>query len=233
MAEAQFVTTTGNRALDEELTRLRRRIAQLETSLTTGAQGDYVTRAEFASFLGTLRPSRLNVSTDDDADIPIPTHDLLFAAADGFTVTEDAEGANVGNTVCQEVITARESDTLGAFTTLDERLEAIEALGGSVADYASYSTTTVNATASAAGIDVLYCTNASAVTVNLPTAAGLDAHIFVIKRGSAVSAVTVDPNGSETIDGASTKSLNSQYAVLAVISDGTNWLTLWTFGTVA
>jgi hypothetical protein len=46
------------------------------------------------------------------------------------------------------------------------------------------------------------------------------------KIDSSTLAVTVDYNGSETGDGASTFTLGTQYDTLSVVSDGTNWVIL-------
>jgi hypothetical protein len=43
-----------------------------------------------------------------------------------------------------------------------------------------------------------------------------------VKRTSAANNVIVDANASETIDGALTKTLSTQYALLALASDGAN-----------
>lgn len=66
-----------------------------------------------------------------------------------------------------------------------------------------------------------------AFTVSLPGAgaANLTGHIYIIKRMNAGgNNVTIDPNGAETIDGAATFDLATQYASIMIISDGSNWL---------
>jgi hypothetical protein len=66
-----------------------------------------------------------------------------------------------------------------------------------------------------------------AFTVNLPTASGIPGRLYTIKKiDSSANAITVDGNGSETIDGATTKSLAAQWDWITVQSDGTNWKTL-------
>lgn len=65
------------------------------------------------------------------------------------------------------------------------------------------------------------CT-ANTFTVNLPAATTISGKVYVIKNiGSGV--ITVDANGSETIDGSLTKTLN-QNDVIQVTSNGTNWI---------
>jgi len=73
----------------------------------------------------------------------------------------------------------------------------------------------------------VFITNTVAVTVNLPTAVGNAGQRFLVKKLSAVGAprdITVDPFGSQTIDGATTHLLNVHYEYVIVESDGTNWM---------
>jgi hypothetical protein len=59
-------------------------------------------------------------------------------------------------------------------------------------------------------------------TLNLPTAATPYGQVYVIKN-SGTGTVTVDPNGSQTIDGATTFTMNVQNGSITIIGDGTNW----------
>jgi hypothetical protein len=62
-------------------------------------------------------------------------------------------------------------------------------------------------------------------TLTLPPAATVSGLLLFIKRTDAAShLVTVQGNGSETIDGSNTNtSLSSQYAVLRLVSNGVGW----------
>jgi hypothetical protein len=63
-----------------------------------------------------------------------------------------------------------------------------------------------------------------AFTVTLPTAVGRTGKGFVVKRlNSGANNVTVGTTSSQTIDGATTRVLTSQYELVGVISDGSNW----------
>lgn len=74
----------------------------------------------------------------------------------------------------------------------------------------------------------------AAFTVTLPSAIPNLGKVFRIKRlNAAANAVTVDTTSAQTIDGAASKALNTQFAALSVVSDGANWHILSTFGTVA
>jgi hypothetical protein len=48
--------------------------------------------------------------------------------------------------------------------------------------------------------------------------------VLTIKKiDASVNAVTIDGNASETIDGATTKALSSQYASYEIACDGSAW----------
>lgn len=70
----------------------------------------------------------------------------------------------------------------------------------------------------------------AARTINLPAAATAGAgKLYVIKDedGTAgANAITVDGSGAETIDGALTKLINTNYGAMWLYSTGTNWLTV-------
>ncbi|MFN5425576.1 MAG: hypothetical protein ACK5A2_09385 [Bacteroidota bacterium] len=59
-------------------------------------------------------------------------------------------------------------------------------------------------------------------TLNLPTAATPYGQVYVIKN-SGTGTITVDPNGSQTIDGATTFTMNVQNGSITIIGDGSNW----------
>ncbi len=63
------------------------------------------------------------------------------------------------------------------------------------------------------------------VTITLPSPVGNGP--FTIKNIHASLTATVATIGSETIDGASTIALSTQYDAITVVSDGTNWHVVW------
>lgn len=80
-------------------------------------------------------------------------------------------------------------------------------------------------TATAFDCVILVDASAAAVTISLPTASGNAGLTYVIKKiDSSGNNVTIDPNGTETIDGATTVTLSSQYSYRMIVSDGTNWV---------
>ncbi len=65
------------------------------------------------------------------------------------------------------------------------------------------------------------------ITVTFLPASMIKGVLYIVKKIDASgNAITLDGNGSETIDGASTASLASQYDVLRVVSDGSNLFTV-------
>jgi len=81
-----------------------------------------------------------------------------------------------------------------------------------------------------AGIDTYFCTNAADtgdITITLPSAAGLTGREFTfIKTDSTTNNIIIDGDGSETLNGYSSITLDCQYARIKIVSDGSNWQVL-------
>jgi hypothetical protein len=78
--------------------------------------------------------------------------------------------------------------------------------------------------------DVLtVATAGGAVTVTLPLVAGTRGKLYYVKKTDAsANNLTLDGNGSETIDGAATVAWNTQWLTKVVVSTGAEWLTVST-----
>ncbi len=74
----------------------------------------------------------------------------------------------------------------------------------------------------------LVTTSSSAVSANLPAASSayLGRVVTIFKADSGGGAVTIDGNASETINGATTVALSSQYHYRTIVCDGSNWLVI-------
>lgn len=71
---------------------------------------------------------------------------------------------------------------------------------------------------------ILADATAGAITVNLPTAAMNRDRVLICKKTDAgANAVTIDPSGSETIDGAATLAITTQYQSYTIQCDGMAW----------
>lgn len=84
------------------------------------------------------------------------------------------------------------------------------------------STTQTGAYTASVNETVLCDASGAAFTVTLPPVDD-STHVTVKKTDSSANAVTVDSPNSETIDGASSVSLASQYDTVTITSDGTNY----------
>jgi lysophospholipase L1-like esterase len=75
------------------------------------------------------------------------------------------------------------------------------------------------------GDSVILCNASSGpVTVTLPTAAGIPGRSFQVKKtDSSANVCTVVTSSGQTIDGATTVSLTSQYSSMKMASDNANW----------
>lgn len=86
---------------------------------------------------------------------------------------------------------------------------------------------TQNTTYSAVSSDdvILITATSAGWTLSLPAASGVTGRIWTFKRtdSNPGNAITIDPNSSETIDGATTVVITTQYAALSIVSDGSNW----------
>ena len=77
----------------------------------------------------------------------------------------------------------------------------------------------------AATDDIILATTASAWTLTLPAAASYARKTFTVKKMDNTPSIslTIDGNASETIDGATTTTINTQYEVVKLYCDGSNW----------
>ena len=67
--------------------------------------------------------------------------------------------------------------------------------------------------------DIIQCNGT--FTVSLPTASGISGRIYHIKN-VGTGTITIDPDGTETIDGELTQTLNA-WESISIYSGGTNW----------
>ena len=74
---------------------------------------------------------------------------------------------------------------------------------------------------------ILVDSTTAAFTLMLPSAVGrLGKHYKIKKIATPLNTVTIDPNGTETIDGFTTWALRWDEEYIEIVSDGTNWKTL-------
>ena len=84
-------------------------------------------------------------------------------------------------------------------------------------------TYTSSQTLTSANDVVLVDASSGVVTITLPAASETGRQFEIKKIDSSANAVTIDPNGSELLDGATTAVINNQYESLTIVSDGSAW----------
>ena len=106
---------------------------------------------------------------------------------------------------------------------LVDTTQAAKVRWGNPSGLAATVTKTANYTATADDHTIRVDTTSGNVTISLPAAASSVGRIFYIKKVAAANTVTIDPSGSETIDGSSTATLSSNYEHTVVQSNGSSW----------
>lgn len=85
-------------------------------------------------------------------------------------------------------------------------------------------TKTTNYTATSSDFVILVDSSGGNWTLTLPPAASnLGKYYYIKKTTSDFSTITIDGNASETIDGGTTTTLNTQYEALEIVCNGSNW----------
>lgn len=133
-------------------------------------------------------------------DAELAAHEADTTSIHGITDTANIALKNASNTYTGEQIFSRAIrvpiTSVNANTTLDNTHETVlvDASGG-------------------------------ARTMTLPAAAGCTGRRYNVKKvDSSANGVIIDPNGAETIDGATTKTIAVQYDSLTIESDGAGWV---------
>jgi hypothetical protein len=107
-------------------------------------------------------------------------------------------------------------------TTTDNGVDELQVNGSIQGTGFNQAYTARTTTYTAANTDYFIDCTTGTFTVNLFTAVGNTGRILIIKN-SGTGTITVDPNGSQTIDGATTQTLSTQWSRVHIISDGANW----------
>jgi hypothetical protein len=107
-------------------------------------------------------------------------------------------------------------------TTTDNGVDELQVNGSIQGTGFNQAYTARTTTYTAATTDYFIDCTSGTFTVNLFTAVGNTGRILIIKN-SGTGTITVDPNGSQTIDGATTQTLSTQWSRVHIISDGANW----------
>ena len=173
--------------------------------------------------------------------------------ASGGTIYAVADATNATNSVGLELIWNTTSSRILSFSRAASTYQPLQIVGSSIAlnisasdvltiaaagatvtgllttNALSANIRTITATASVAATDytILCDATSGAITVNLPAAASSSGRVLNVKKIDATAnTVTIDGNASETIDGATTKAISTQWSSFTIKCYGSAWFIL-------
>lgn len=156
----------------------------------------------------TSRSVRLIIDTSGNVKIPADSAKLSFGAGDDVRQYYDGT-----NWIFEPKVVGSGLLNVQGGVKFDEKIYT--------------NVTTVTSTSHTAGdehtILVDDDTAGSAVTVTLPAVSGNSGLQYHIKKLGSTANVIIDGNASETIDGATTHTLTTQYENIKIVCDGSNW----------
>lgn len=207
------VTTaaSGNLAATELNTALAELQTDIDTRALDSALTDHISDASGAHAASAISFSATGsiAATDIQAAIAEVSGDI-----DGHI--SDASGAHAASAISATATSPlTETDVQG-------QLDEIAGLlgGGNLA----VTSKTANYTVTTSDAIILCDSSGGAFTLTLPAASGNTGKVFQIKKtDSSFLAVTIDGDGSETIDGATTTTVNTEGETLRIVCDGSNW----------
>ena len=188
--------------------------AALTGDVTAAADGNattisdnVVTNAKLADVATATFKGRTTAGTGDPEDL---------------TATQATALLNTFTSALKGLVPASSGGTAN-FLRADGTFAAPPSAGGYTVDSrtASYTET---ATSGEKLVKLTQGGGASPLTVTLPTAVGNTATLHFKLMDAPGAGVTLDGNGSQTIDGALTKALTTQYQSVTIFSDNANWL---------
>lgn len=114
--------------------------------------------------------------------------------------------------------------TAGSVTDFEWQRQAKAALDPIIAGKKNVKTVTAAYTARRGDDVIRGDATGAAFSITLPPANQYSGMQFIIKKiDASANAVTIDGNGAETIDGALTVALSTQYESRTLVSNGTGW----------
>lgn len=134
-----------------------------------------------------------------DDDVEVPNHGLIvgdfyFVSASSSTLTATKPTNNFHN----PIVKVLDSDTINVFQMLPVNLDLSDV---SPAHYTNTTTKTANYTATLSDDVILVNASSGIITITLPVAStATNKDLWIMKKEASINAVTVEGNGSETIN---------------------------------
>jgi hypothetical protein len=200
----------GRNTLELDASRLRTLMGGVGTGGSI-SNASYVGRREGAH-IGLFR--ELNDAGAEVIECRFIDHDGGVVASFGMTLdVTNTKWLALGYAGCGQLILAASTEATGSA----EQPRSV---------YLRHAITSITADYSATENDAVILADATSggITITLPVAVGMAGKALTVKKLDATAnTVTVDGAASETIDGAATHVLSSQYDVVRIVCDGTGW----------
>lgn len=169
------------------------------------------------NFVFTGNGNDLSISTNSADSIRLNVPNASTTARGVVTTAAQTFG---GNKTFQDSVAAASAMVVGSTGSANSTMQ--------VAGSMSMAIRTVSSSTTISGTDntVLVNTSGSAVTITLPSAAGISGRIYTIKKignGGIDNALTISPAGGATIDGGSSYVIYNDYTFVTLQTDGTAW----------
>jgi hypothetical protein len=195
----------------------------------TDANGDTISPAGGWRILSNSTATKtINLGTAPDSGVVWTITDTVGDAGSNNITINATGGQTIGGSASLTISTNNGRVSLksngSGWTVLSNSVDANTGGGGTPSGFNVQAQKTSAYTASASDLVLVNLATAGAdVTVTLP-AASADAEVVIKIAGAANGyVVTVDGNGSETIDGSTTRTMDSDNEIMHVVSDGSNW----------
>lgn len=207
-------------------------VARQETGTLFVANGtNWVLHSNYAYDLRTAWTAKGDILASSGAYVPL----RLGVGTNGYVLTADSAeslgvkwaAAGIGTTPDATTLTKGVVQLAG---DLDGTAAAptVPALANKQNTLHPYSLKTASYTLTDADYAIVFNTASASMTATLPSAVGRAGRRFLIKKIGAATAtanqLTIDPAGTETVDGFTTEVISMSGGFRELISDGANWI---------
>lgn len=213
-----LIDTSGNVTIENGNLTVNKEIIGLNATLTATGSSTVVPLAIVVNSSGV--PNGFTLSDDTNyaqtADMQVISLLNSTDSGNGLTISNAGTGKNINST--NGSATTFSVDKAGNVTMSGD----ITTGGGQIAHRTSVTAAyTVLTTDYILGVNGL----TAAITITLPTAVGVTGQTYIIKDegGQAATYNITIATASQTIDGASTYVMNTNYQSLTLVSNGANW----------